>query len=464
MQKKHLINLCKLIFVVGLMWFVLSQISWQDSYQVKVTQDDDGAVALKQVYGRILGPWDAPEVRFVPDESNTEIKLQEGQPPAGSPKFFALLVEGGLLDPLQAETAMAAANPKQQLLDAGVVTEKRWREWLTIETRILPGLPKYWLHLDVPLFLMGAFCYLVAAMFAITRWWWLLKTNDLSVSYWDATRFAWIGIFFNNIVPGQTGGDLIKALYVMKRCHGNRAEALVSVIVDRVMGLGSLSLLAAFAVLFYLDDSDFRLLAVAIWGVLLGVVLLGVIAFSRRIRNLIRLPGLIQKLPGGFGHLLQRLDQAVFFYRSHKAGMFVWMLGGMGSHAINVLCVYFIGEALGMGVALQDYFVLVPVILIVSAIPIAPNGWGVGEYMFGELFRNFAAGAGAAQTMYTRAISLSLLYRIHLMLWSLLGGLILLFTKDRVTRLDVEHEVAMEEAEEMAEAAEIGGDGEAISR
>ena len=107
-----------------------------------------------------------------------------------------------------------------------------------------------------------------------------------------------------------------------------------------------------------------------------------------------------------------------------------------------------------MGVRIQDYFVLVPVILIVSAIPIGPNGWGVGEAMFGYLFSKFAAGATAAQTMYTRAVSLSLLYRLHLTLWSLLGGLILAFTKDRVTSKDVEQEVALEEAE--AEE-EVGG-------
>ena len=101
---------------------------------------------------------------------------------------------------------------------------------------------------------------------------------------------------------------------------------------------------------------------------------------------------------------------------------------------MNVLCVYLIGEALGMSVALQDYFVLVPVILIVSAIPIGPNGWGVGELMFGYLFKTYAAqhliaggmaAAQAAQTMYTRSVSLSLLYRLHLTAWSLLGGLLL---------------------------------------
>lgn len=407
LQKQRLLTLLKLLFVVALMYFVLSHISYRDSYEIRTK---DNAVA-RQEYGRIVGAWDAPTVTFVPERATQETTLHAGEHADGT------------------------------------------------KVLVLPGLWTYARNTDPWLFSIGALCYLLAATFAITRWWWLLKTNELPVGYWAATRFSWIGIFCNNIVPGQTGGDLIKAVYVMKRCHGNRPAALVSVIVDRVMGLGSLSLLAAGAVLFYLDDPEFQLLALAIWGVVLLVVLLGVMAFSRRVRSLIRLSALLNKLPGGFRNILERLDQAVFFYRGHKLGMFLWMLGGMGSHAINVLCIYFIGEALGMGVPVQDYYVLVPVILIVSAVPIGPNGWGVGELMFGYLFPKYAASVVTAPVMYTRAVSLSLLYRIHLTLWSLVGGLILASTKDRVTRQDVENQVALEEAEEMAGAGQISGDG-----
>src|SRR5690606_24870870 len=139
-----------------------------------------------------------------------------------------------------------------------------------------------------------------------TRWWWLLRVNRLPVGFWAAQRFTWIGLFFNNVVPGQTGGDLVKALYVMKRCHGERVAAMMSVVVDRVMGLASLSLLAAVAVLFYLDRQEFASLAVALWGVLGAVVLLGCLAFSRRLRALVRLKDLLERLPPRIGQILKR--------------------------------------------------------------------------------------------------------------------------------------------------------------
>ena len=103
-----------------------------------------------------------------------------------------------------------------------------------------------------------------------------------------------------------------------------------------------------------------------------------------------------------------------------------------------------------------EYFVIVPVINIVSAVPIAPNGWGVGEALYKELFSRVGAahlvgaagGEAAAATMGTRGVALSVLYRLHLTFWSLLGGVFVLFEKDRVTRADVAAEVARERSDD----------------
>ena len=57
--------------------------------------------------------------------------------------------------------------------------------------------------------------------------------------------------------------------------------------------------------------------------------------------------------------------------------------------------------------------------------------------------------ANAAEAMGTRGLALSLLYRLHLTFWSLLGGLFVLLEKDRVTKADIEREVELEEQDDM---------------
>ena len=93
---------------------------------------------------------------------------------------------------------------------------------------------------------------------------------------------------------------------------------------------------------------------------------------------------------------------------------------------------------------------LVPVINIASAIPIAPNGWGVGELLYGYLFAEHGAQhlvgvADAAAAMRTRGVALSLLYRAVLTAFSCVAGLLVLFEKDRVTRADIDREVARDD-------------------
>src|SRR4030095_5417082 len=213
------------------------------------------------------------------------------------------------------------------------------------QLEVVPGFLTYWHNLGVGLFALGAFCYFLTALIAGARWWWLLRVNGTDVSLSETLRYTWIGIFFNNVVPGATGGDLVKALYIMKRCPGHRVQVLVSVIVDRVLGLASLALLGGIAVLFALDR--YREIALAIWGVIGIVSLLGIVAFSRRLRHLMRLSWLLGRLPHRIGNLLRLVDQAVFLYRNHKMVIAASLLAGGGNQILSVLRGVLIGDAAG---------------------------------------------------------------------------------------------------------------------
>jgi len=401
---KHLGGVVKLVIVTGLMVFVLANVQWHDTV---IVTDAEGVEHTTT--GEILGRWDGSEVRF--------------QPVAGDGTRGA----------------------------ERVITDDQRAGGSVI---VSPGIGTYVVNLRAPLLALGMLCYFVTVVVAGTRWWWLLRVNRLAVTWLDALRFTWIGLFFNNIVPGQTGGDVVKAVYIVKHCAGGRMPALISVLVDRVLGLGSLALLGAFAVLAVLDRDQFDGVAAGIWSVLAVVGLLGVVAFSKRVRRSVRLDGLLNKLPHRVAALLKHVDQAVFFYRSHKLGIFAWVVVGMFNHSLSVLCIMLIGASIGVPMPALEYFVLVPVINILSAFPIAPNGWGVGEALFKFSFGKFGATylAGVPQVsatviMGTMGVALSVIFRIQATLWSLLGGLLVLTSKQTVTRADIAHEVELENYE-----------------
>lgn len=402
-MNKHLVTLLKLLFVAGLMWWVLRDIHFEDRLVYRSGPPEQLVVVREQVVS-IQGPWKDEPVLYTVAGDATERQAVRGRLP-----------DGTTLD-------------------------------------VEPGFLTYWHNLDPLLFVLGALCYFVTVLISGARWWWLLRVNGTDVSLMETLRFTWIGIFFNNVVPGATGGDVIKAIYIMKRCPGHRVQVLVSVIVDRVLGLASLALLGAVIVLFAFDR--FGEIALAIWGVIGGVGVLGAVAFSRRLRQLVRLKWLLERLPHKVSHLLKLVDQAVFFYRDHRWVIIASLLAGVVNHVMSVLSVVLVGFALGIGMPAFPYFVLIPVINIVSAVPIGPNGWGVGEWLYKNLFARYGAEylpmvANAAEAMGTRGLALSLLYRLHLTFWSLLGGVFVLLEKDRVTRADIEHEVELEEHDDV---------------
>ena len=401
-MNKALVTTIKLVLVAGLMFWVFRQVPFEDKLVFRT-----GKTTAETRVVEIVGMWQADPIRFT----------QTGGPIEQLPR---------------------GAQPDGRSLE------------------IEPGFLTYWRNLDPLLFGLGAFCYFLTALIAGARWWWLLRVNGTDVSLWETLRFTWIGIFFNIVMPGGTGGDVVKALYIMKRCPGHRVQVMVSVIVDRVLGLGSLALLGALVVLFALDR--FALVAMGIWGVILFVGLLGIVAFSKRLRSRVRLTWLLHRLPPRLAHVLRLIDNAVFFYRDHKVVIGASLLAGVGNHVISVASVVFIGHALGIGLPTFEYYVLIPIVNIITAIPVMPNGWGIGEWTYQGLFATYGAvhltgvpAAVAAETMGTRGVALSVLYRLHLMLWSMLGGLFVLFEKDRVTRADIEREAELERRDDDVE-------------
>ncbi len=289
-------------------------------------------------------------------------------------------------------------------------------------------------NMNLLLFFLSAFAYFLCASFAGVRWHWLLKANGFDVTLWEAWRLNWVGVFFNNVVPGLTGGDVVKAYYIAKRT-GQKTVPILTVIVDRILGLSALALLALIVVLW--NFQRFKALAWGILGVLGMVSVFTVLFLSRRVRRKLKLNEFLKRLPGA--RILMRIDEALTFYRTKKKALVFWLLASMCNHILSTGFVAILGYAMAYNVGLVEYFALVPVINIASAVPIAPAGWGVGETLYDLAFMQYAGlgpGEGAALSGVSRAMVTVL---------SLIGGILLLFMKDRVSAKEIEKEMEEEE-------------------
>ena len=382
---KRSLGLALKVAVLGVMFTIIFHaIDWRDSY----SQISAEGTTLTHVEGHIVGAWSDESVRFIPDG-------------ASAPQII-----------------------RQQTTADGM------------QTVVSPGFPTYLRNLDPLRFALGAICTVLFMIVNNTRWWWLLRANRLDVGFFEAQRFAWIGFFFNNVIPGITGGDVVKAVYIAQHCSTDRVPALVSVVVDRIVGLLSLLLVGSLASL--LAVNRFPTFAVVVWLTTAGILLICVLLLSPGLRQLVRFEQLTARLPKRLGQILEEIDAAVLQYREHLAGIMLWLLVSPLTYSLLITGFWFMDRSLGVGLALTDYFFIVPVASVVQGVPIAPAGWGIGEAAYGALIGKFGAAAlpgvpEAEQIMRTRGVALSVLYRTHIAAWSLLGGIFILIHRRKQT-------------------------------
>src|SRR5262249_45007449 len=146
-----------------------------------------------------------------------------------------------------------------------------------------------------------------------------------------------------------------------------------------------LALMSACVLVFTFDR--YREAAIAVFGFLGAAALALVLFFSRRVRRAIRLEELIKKLPGA--GIMKKLDRAFFLYRSQKRTVLEAIALSVVSHCGNIGAVLCFGLGIGLdqtqgleGNPVVAYVATVPIIFIVSSIPLLPGGWGVGEAAF----------------------------------------------------------------------------------
>jgi|TARA_B110001454_G_scaffold30587_1_gene29878 uncharacterized protein (TIRG00374 family) len=381
MNRSSLVVLLKFLLVAILLGVIFSAIDWQDSYTRLSAKGDP----IETVAGRILGPWDTDPVRFQAYDSAAPQTLKGGRGDDGTTVVIA------------------------------------------------PGFLTYLRNLDLRLFAAGAGLFLVFVTVINSRWWYLLRANGLGVRFLEAQRFGWIGLFFSNVLPGATGGDVVKAVYIARRCSGDKVRAVVSIVVDRIIGVLSLLVVGSLASLLAMDR--FPIFATSMWLTGLGTFGFCFLLISPTLRRLLRFDALVARLPDKISNVVTELDGAVLHYRDHLLGIGGWILASPVIYSLFVGSMFCMDRALGVGLGIADYFFIVPVAAVIQGIPIAPAGWGIGEAAYGALIGKFGAATlpgipDAEQVMRTRGVALSVLHRVHVAAWSLLGGLAVLIDRN----------------------------------
>lgn len=286
---------------------------------------------------------------------------------------------------------------------------------LNVANALMPGFVTLIKGVNVWLLAASMLAFTVIIVGPARRWQLLLRTHDLDPGFLEALRLTWMGQLTNNVFPGSTGGDLFKGWCIYRRSPGKRVAAVMTVLMDRVVGLVSLMLVAAGAVLSQSSRPELAGPAKFVMWILFVVAIGGVVFFSGRIRRLLRVAEIVDRMP--FADKIQELDQSMFHYRNHLLALTKCVGLSLLIHFWVITWTWVLGLSLGVNVSLGYYFVFLPVIFTAGSVAPSIAGLGVLEGLFQQFFS--MAGVGATPSS---AVALCILWRICQLIASLPGA------------------------------------------
>lgn len=294
----------------------------------------------------------------------------------------------------------------------------------------------------------GLLCFAIAFIFQTQRWRMLMAVQGIHMGWWRALAVFMIGGFFNLFLIGATGGDIVKIFYAMQETTSKKSAALLSVLVDRMMGL--MAMVAVAIVLCSLrwdlitsHPAVLKLLGilVIVMGGATGMVVCGFIVDRFNLAH---------KLPHWIPMHAKIIElSTAFSIYARSPGVLAATFGlSVPAHILNFGAFYFAACAFGLFQSwsgLVDVLSVLPIIMTIAALPVSFAGVGVREGLFQEIFFTLFS------TPKPVAAMISITGFTLMVFWGLVGGLIYLAYRPSggLHMKELEHEV--EEIEEKIE-------------
>ncbi len=269
----------------------------------------------------------------------------------------------------------------------------------------------------VPILLLSFFVSLLLNLSSAFKWYLLLRSRGVVVSFFKTWALYMVGIFFSLFLPTSMGGDLIR-IHELGKMTGKRAEAAASVFVERFSGMVILFLLTVIVL-----PMQRELLSVAwmtislLFAVTASLALIWIIVDDRPYRLITKFLsnrlGFIDKILGK----VEKIHCAVLEYRDDRTALIIAIFNTFVFYLLAVINVYVTALAFSTEVQFSELLVAVPLIMFIMNLPISIGGIGLMEFAFIFIF-------GLSGYSSALALSTALLMRLKSFFDAGTGGIL----------------------------------------
>ncbi|MBV9492136.1 MAG: flippase-like domain-containing protein [Verrucomicrobia bacterium] len=271
-----------------------------------------------------------------------------------------------------------------------------------------------WMLIGLPVALAGEIAN-------IMRWRVLMKIQGMHLSWGRSIILFFVGLFFNLFMPGYTGGDFARLYYLMREFPDQKKQAVLTIVMDRLIGIVALVLTAGATTLFrwnWLQQTPEA-------SVLLWTLVAMLVGFTVMMAGSFVLSGLkvAARLPHHFPfreRIVETSEAYHEFARAKGATCCALLL------SFPVLfsfygAFYCSAQACHAHVSMLDMFSIMPIVTVMISLPITPSGVGFRESLIEILLRDLCGVPAEV------GVLISLLGFSFFVLFGFIGGIAYLF-------------------------------------
>lgn len=244
----------------------------------------------------------------------------------------------------------------------------------------LKDIDIFWLVLSFSLHALGLFI-------SAYRWQILIRAQGDSVPLGFLAKSYLVCNFFNLFLPTRFGGDVVR-IWDGSRYSESLLKSSAIVIVERFTGV---IILFAFAFIVSLSRLDMARSLPVIWiSLLVGFIGLFLVSlfltpFAQFFLGKIPERGLLQKIKSK----ILEFRRVILVYKNKKGALFRALFWAFLLQVNVILHYYLAGKAFHLAIPLLDYFIFIPIILLILTIPVTISGLGLREALFIQIFATY---------------------------------------------------------------------------
>ncbi len=242
-----------------------------------------------------------------------------------------------------------------------------------------------------PLFLAYAvFVFIASGVLGAVQWGIIMKFHGINLGFTGTVARYFMGLFFNYILPGFVGGDIVR-VYKTAKASGQVTKSFSSTLADRMIGLLVLVLFSLGAYVFLPVGTADSALPVAVFMLFILSGFLALFVFKQLGELMNRIFGrfiprsICEKITAVYGemHGLTRSPATLVAVFTLSIMVQVTRIG------VHFLC----GRAVGIDLGFVYFALFVPLIEIgVLSLPFSFGGVGVREAIAVVLFSTIGVG------------------------------------------------------------------------